>query len=199
MSDFQKNLEHYYSTMEGDGKLYYERRSKQYNADASVVKRRIITVPLQIKTFSAMFLRNPHLVTSYFGSITKNIGEPGSNIFESDHQYAPYYLSALAYYRLDTLFMSGQIDTKYKKVKYYILMLFMMHVSSERFNNYKSIRKAESFCQPIINKLNNLEECKKIFLKAILIIDKADDVNIDDKHYIKSKVMTDKLIQEASK
>ena len=96
MSDFQKNLEHYYSTIDGDGKLYYERRAKQYNSDRDVVKRRIITVSTQIKSFSSMFVKNPHLVTSYYGSIVKKIGDSGSSIFEEDHQYAPYYLSTFS-------------------------------------------------------------------------------------------------------
>ena len=49
MTDFQKNLEHYYNAMEGDGRLYYERRANQYNNDSSVVKKRIISVSNQIK------------------------------------------------------------------------------------------------------------------------------------------------------
>lgn len=51
MTDFQKNLEHYYNAMEGDGRLYYERRVNQYNNDSSVVKKRIISVSNQIKLF----------------------------------------------------------------------------------------------------------------------------------------------------
>ena len=51
MSDFQKNLEHYYTTIDGDGKLYYERRAKQYNSDRDVVKRRIITVIRRYEVF----------------------------------------------------------------------------------------------------------------------------------------------------
>jgi hypothetical protein len=88
MSDFQKNLEHYYSSITGEGRLYYERRAKQYNSDRNVVKRKIITVSTQIKSFSSMFNKNPHLVTSYFGSLVKNMGESGSKIFEQDHQFA---------------------------------------------------------------------------------------------------------------
>ncbi len=98
MSDFQKNLEHYYSTIEGEGKLYYERRAKQYNSDRNIIKRKIITVSNQIKTFFSMFNKNPHLVTSYFGSLVKNVGEKGSKIFEQDHQFATYYLAGLAFY-----------------------------------------------------------------------------------------------------
>jgi len=131
MSDFQKNLEHYYASMGEDSRLFYERRAKQYNSDRNVVKRKIVTVPVQIKSFSAMFNRNPHMVTSFFGRLIKNIGDSGSKIFEQDHQFAPYYLSALAHYRLENLFASGVIDKKYRKAKYHILMLVPLIASDD--------------------------------------------------------------------
>lgn len=195
MSDFQKNLEHYYSTIEGDGQLYYERRAKQYNSDRNVIKRRIITVSTQIKSFSSMFVKNPHLVTSYYGSIVKKIGESGSSIFESDHQFATYYLAGLAYYRLDSLFLSGTIDTKYKKVKFFILMLVPSLSSNEELPPLNSQKKVERYTKPIIDKLNDNRQVQQIFEKAIEIIDESG-VEIDDKQFIKSKSMTDRILQK---
>ncbi len=55
ISEFQKNLEQYYDTIEGTGQLFYERLTNQYSQDNSVTKTRIITIPIQIKVFSAMF------------------------------------------------------------------------------------------------------------------------------------------------
>lgn len=195
MSDFQKNLEHYYTTIEGEGKLYYERRAKQYNSDREVVKRRIITVSTQIKSFSSMFVKNPHLVTSYYGSIVKKIGDSGSSIFETDHQFAPYYLAGLSYYRLDSLFLSGSIDRKYKKVKFFILMLVTDLASSEQLPPLNSQRKVEKYCQPILDLLNDSEKTLELFEKATEIIDESG-VDIDDKQFIKSKTMTDRIIQK---
>lgn len=194
MSNFQKNLEHYYASIENEGKLYYERRSKQYNSDRSVIKRRIITVPIQIKSFSAIFLKNPHYVTSYFGNIVKKIGESGSSIFEKDHQYASYYMAGLCFYRLDSLFNSGVIDSKYRKIKFFILMLFPRLASSDCFPALNSQNKVEKYCTPIINILNNQEEVSNIFKEVVKVIDNAD-VNIEDKQLIKSKSMTIKLLE----
>ncbi len=75
LTAFQRSLEQYYNSYSGDSKLYYERRSKQYNSDSSVLKTRIITVPYQIKSFSAMFLENPHQVTSFFGTLVSRLNE----------------------------------------------------------------------------------------------------------------------------
>ncbi|SEH08615.1 AIPR family protein [Candidatus Venteria ishoeyi] len=193
MSNFQKNLEHYYLSIEGEGKLYYERRSKQYNSDRSVIKRRIITVPIQIKSFSSIFSKNPHHVTSYFGNIVKKIGESGSSIFKSDHQYASYYMSGLCFYRLDSFFNSGMIDSKYRKVKFFILMLFPLLASEEELPPLNSQKKVEKYCIPIIDKLNNQDDAIKLFQDAIDIID-CSGIDIEDKQLIKSKSMTEKIL-----
>jgi hypothetical protein len=195
MSDFQKNLELYYNSIEGDGRLYYERRAKQYNSDRTVIKRRIITVSNQIKTFSSMFLNDPHMVTSYYGTIVKKVGDSGSSIFENDHQFAPYYLAGLAFYRLDTLFNTGIIDTKYKKIKFFVLMLVTKLASSEKLQHLNSKRLAEKYCEPIILILNNPIETERLFKEAVDIIDKSA-VDINDKQAVKGKSMTDQIFSE---
>jgi hypothetical protein len=195
MSDFQKNLELYYNSIEGDGRLYYERRAKQYNSDRTVVKRRIVTVSNQIKSFSSMFLNNPHMVTSYYGTIVKKVGESGSSIFEKDHQFATYYLSGLAFYRLDSLFNSNVIDTKYKKIKFFILMLVTKLATTEKIQHLNSKRLVDKYCDPIIALLNDQLKTEKLFKKAVKIIDESG-VDINDKQFVKSKSMTDSILNK---
>lgn len=195
MSEFQKNLELYYKSITGDGKLYYERRAKQYNSDADVTKRKIITVSNQIKSFSSMFLNNPHMVTSYYGTIVKKIGEDESLIFKKDHQYAPYYLAGLAYYRLDSLFNSGIIDSKYKKIRYFVLMLVPKIASETTPPNFCGKSKTERYCDPIISILNDPIKTEELFKKAVSIID-ASNININDKQLIKTKASTDDIIDK---
>lgn len=194
MSEFQKHLQHYYDAIDGDGKLYYERRAREYSSDRGIVKRKIITIANQIKSFSSMFSKNPHKVTTYLGSLVKTLGEKGSTLFEEDHQFAPYYMSGLAYYRLDTLFTNGKIDKKYKKVRFYILMLVPMIASSSEFPPLNSQRKCEKFCAPIIAKLNNDKLCTEIFVTAVSIID-SSGADVGDKEALKSRNMTDKILQ----
>lgn len=193
MSDFQKNLQHYYSSITGDGRLYYERRAKEFNSDRDVVKRKIITIANQIKAFSSMFNRNPHMVTTYLGTLVKTMGNPKSNLFEADHQFSPYYLAGLVFYRLDSLFTSGVIDKKYKKIRFYITMLVPMIASNEQFPPFNSQRKTEAYCDPIIRKMNDEDICRSIFLKAIEIID-SSGAPIEDKQALKSKAMTDQIL-----
>lgn len=193
MSDFQKNLQQYYSSVEGEGKLFYERRAKEYNSDRNVIKRKVITIANQIKSFSSMFNKNPHMVTTYLGSLVKNMGNSGSNLFEADHQFSPYYMAGLAFYRLDSLFNSGFIDKKYKKVRFYVLMLIPLIATKENFPPLNSQKKCERYCSPIINKLNNENIYPNIFLKAVEIIEHSK-VDVEDKQALKSRGMTDKIL-----
>jgi hypothetical protein len=197
MSDFQKNLQHYYAAIGGDGKLFYERRAKEYNANKDVPKRRIITIATQLKSFSSMFNKNPHMVTTYFGSLVKNMGQKGSNIFEPDHQFLPYYLAGLAFYRLDSLLLSGEIDKKYRKVKFYLTMLVPMISSNEDFPPLNSLRKVEKYCNPIIHKLNDASKCLEIFKKAVEIVERSK-AQIEDKQSLKSRQMTDQILSAYS-
>lgn len=194
MSDFQKNLQHYYDSITGDGRLYYERRAKEYNSDRNIVKRKIITIPNQIKTFSSMFDRNPHMVTTYLGTLVKKMGNSGSNLFEPDHQYSPYYMAGLVFYRLDSLFNSNEIDKKYRKVKFYLTMLVPMIASDDIFPPLNSKNKCDRYCEPIIKKLNNQQKCLDIFKTAIEIIDRSG-AQIDDKQALKSKAMTELILK----
>ena len=134
-------------------------------------------------------------MTSYYGSIVKKIGDSGSSIFEPDHQYASYYLAGLAYYRLDSFYLSGTINKKFKKVKFFILMLVPPLASNDPLPPLNSQKKVERYTKPIIDKLNDNDKALEIFTEAINIIVESG-VDIDDKQFIKSKAMTDKILQK---
>jgi hypothetical protein len=172
MTEFQKQLELYYQTYRDEARLYYERRSKQYNNNSSVNKTRIITIPIQIKSFAAMFLRQPHKVFGYYGSIKKQLGV---KLFSSDHPPIVYYASAYSYYRLEQLFRSKIIDKKYKKCRYHLLMMvpYLVHRDSQTMPHLND-RKIEEYCKQINDILIDTKESKKLFIKAIRFIDNLD-------------------------
>ncbi len=198
MSTYQKDLESYYSTRSIDeegGKLYYERRSKQYNTDSDVIKRRIITIPNQIKSFSSMFLNNPDKVTSFYGTIVKDIGSPTSSIFKDTDKHIVYYLSGLAFYRLDILFSNGTIPSNYKKIRYFLLMLFMKYAGENKSIPHLNSKQIESFCESVIIKLNDADTCKELFEKTVTLV-VSSGIDIEDKRYIKSVGITTTLISK---
>jgi hypothetical protein len=196
LTAFQRSLEQYYNSYSGDSKLYYERRSKQYNSDSSVLKTRIITVPYQIKSFSAMFLENPHQVTSFFGTLVSRLNEGKAAIFSPDHVFSPYYTSALSYYKLETHFRRRNIDPAYKKVRFHLLMLFRLMFQPDALPEFNS-KKMDKYCQKLLDILNDDDASQSAFLKCIEVIDTAD-FDKSDKQDIKLLSKTKNLITRAN-
>jgi hypothetical protein len=197
LTAFQRSLEQYYNSYTGESKIYYERRSKQYNSDNSVIKTKIITVPFQIKSFAAMFLDEPHNVTSFFGYIIKRLNEGKIQIFNHDHLYSPYYTSAYAYYKLESNFRKGTIDSSYKKVKFHILMLFRILVAKAPLPQFNS-KKIDKYCREILDILDDDEKALNYFKECTYIIDNAE-FNKADKQDIKLAQKTKNLIDFAIK
>lgn len=173
LTQFQRFLEQYYNSFQGDQKLYYERRAKQYNSDASVIKSRVITLPYQIKSFAAMFLNEPHNVTSFFGMIVKKLNDGKIQIFDPEHLHITYYTAAYTYYKLDTFFKKGLIDSSYRKVKFHILLLFRILISTEDMPRLNS-KKIENYCTKLLDCLYDDNKALKAFNKCCKVIDNAD-------------------------
>lgn len=192
---FQRNLELYYNSYRGDSRLYYERRSKQYNSDNSILKTKIITVPCQIKSFSAMFHENPNQVISFFGTLVTRLNEGKVSIFAPDHVFSPYYTSALAYYKLETHFKRRSIDTSYKKVRFHLLMLFRILHNTDFVPEFNS-KKMDTYCQKLLDILNDDAASLKAFLLCVHVIDTAD-FDKSDKQDIKLLSKTKNLISKA--
>lgn len=192
LSQFQKGLEEYYKSFEVNSiKLYYERRVNQYSSDDDVVKSRIVTVPQQIKTFAAMFLDLPHAVSGYYGTIIKNYEK---QIFNPEHIMFPYYLSSLAYYKLDYYFRMGIFDRKYKKAKFHLLMVFrILAAKKQPMPGLDVKRKAEPYCKLIDSVLSSDTQSKELFANCIDVLEKCS-ISLEDKDVFKQRDTTRKLI-----
>lgn len=167
MTEFQKTLEQYYRTYSGVGQLYYERRSKQWTS-STVEKTRVVTIPVQIKAFAAMFLSVPHRVSGYYGTVRERNKEA---IFRPDHKPIGYYTSALALYRLENLWRNKSLDTKWKSLKWYLLMLFATQEGGAVPN--PSSKECEIYCKGLIAILNDSAKVAKAFEKVVNRIDRA--------------------------
>lgn len=194
LSTFQKKLEEYYKTYtEPNEKLYYERRSGQYRNTSNILKSRIITIPLQIKTVAAMFLNNPHGVSGQYGTIAKSVG---NKLFKNSDKSIIYYTSALSLYRIETLLKSGAIDKKYWRTRYHALMLLRIVVSGEEMPRFNA-RKMEQYCQKILDVLNNDELCLKYFSAIVQYIVEETGLDIENRKTFERKDSTDCLIAKS--
>lgn len=173
LSDFPKKLESYFPTFDGFKKLYYERRSRQYNSDESVEKVRVINMTTLVRAFASMFLAFPHRTTRNYKALLNIVG---TDIFNKDHKLEMYYVSAYAHYKLEYLFRSGTIQAPLKTARYHLLYAFRLLITNNaplpRPNSHEMAR----VCDTLMNALWNDEVARQTFTKAAeLIIQSAND------------------------
>lgn len=187
-SDFQKKLEDFFKTFNDPDKLFYERRSKQYNG-SSIDSRSIIDKSTLIKTMGSFYFLKPQLATRYFGAL---FNEFGKQLFLDNHKLYPYYTSALIYNKLEDRFRTNQIDRKYKKIRYFILMMLRLEYDLQ-YPLFES-NKIDKYCKDLIAHFNikvNYDQ------KLKSVIRKIDSLELDLESTELSK--SNKLVENIKK
>jgi hypothetical protein len=189
LSVFQKRLELYFDAEKSAIKLLYERRSQQYNSTPGIKRTQIISIPTEIKSFASMFLRSPHLVSGYYGTIVNRFK---GQIFAEEHKFSPYFVSALCYFRIEQFFRSGELSSDYKKVRFHIMMIVKMiemGIENDPLNSNKIDRQCEEFKNTLLDDKKALDA----FLLATQIFNKSG-IDLGKKQY-KSESETELLIK----
>ena len=145
LNEFHRKLEAFYNTFSAVNRLYYERRSKQYNYGTDIEKVRIVSISTQIKAVASMFYDKPHLASRYYGRLLKSI----DGIFNDNHQLLPYYTCAYTLYKLEYLFRNKSLPTQYRKFKYFILMLIKYDMAEEKIPEMDA-HKINKLCENIL-------------------------------------------------
>lgn len=193
-SDFQKSLEEFYKSFTGERRLYYERRTGQYSSDQTILKSKIVSIKNQIKAIASMFLNSPHLASGYYGKLFKTVQ---NKIFKDKHELLPYYTSSYFLYRFEKYIRSGEIDRKYNKARYHIMMLFKMIAANEEISELSN-KKVNDICCKIIDYFNSTVEFKKKFNKVISIINNSN-IDINNPKALYQKNNTEILINTFKK
>lgn len=188
LSDFQKKLEAYFTAFDEPQRLYYERRSRQYNSFGGIEKTRIVTPGNLIRAFASMFLEEPHRATRSYRRILDRVG---MDLFVTGHKLEPYYLAALASYRLEYLFRNQVLDSTYRAARYEILLAVrLLEIPSPlpRLNS----NDIERLCKPLIEKLWDSAKSEELFKSAASLVVKAAGGDIDSAS-LRTEPFTDAL------
>jgi hypothetical protein len=175
LSDFQKKIEAYFQTFEDTKRLYYERRSRQYNSAAGIEKTRIVTPGNVIRSFASMFLEEPHRTTRSYRAILERVGK---DIFAESDRLEPYYVAALALYRLEYLFRNQLLDSKYKPARFQLLLALRLLADKKSLPRMGS-HEMERYCAPLMQTLWDLDRSEKIFNKAAECVHAVSKGNFD--------------------
>jgi hypothetical protein len=114
LKDFAKRLEAFFRTFEPDDRLYYERRTHQYDSQ-EIQKSKIVSHPNLVRAVGAMFLNEPHRTTRNYKALSAKVG---AEIFKDGDRMEPYYVAAYAMYRLTKL----KLPAKYIAGRHLILL-----------------------------------------------------------------------------
>ncbi len=175
LQPFQKALEDFYNsfTSEEDKeyRLYYERRSKQYESQMPTLnKSKVVSITYQIKCFISMFLDMPHSTHRYYGELLKANED---KIFVDKHGFYPYYISCLTCHLLENAIRCGNIDQRYKKFRYHIVLVIRILLKGKELPPLSDNKKSNNYYIHIQNTLKDSGEAAKLFARAISILDYA--------------------------
>ncbi len=149
LSDFPKRLEAFFPTYEGNKKLYYERRSRQYNGMGEIEKVRVINMTNLVRAFAAIFLELPHRTTRNYKALLRGVG---TDIFNKEHLLELYYTAAFSHYRLEFLFRKQVLQAELKPARYHLLLAYRMLVSGEALPP-KNSREMAQLCGGLCDSL----------------------------------------------
>jgi hypothetical protein len=168
LTEFGKQLEAYFQSVPESQRLYYERRSRQYDR-LPIEKTRIVVQTNAVRAFAAMFLRDPHSTIRRYKSLSDRVG---NDIFVAGHKPDPYYTAAFANYGLEFLWRNYKLDTKYKVARYQLLLAFGLLANPTPLPPFNS-HKIEAYCQPIRALLSDIQKAGEMFGRAVEVIDKV--------------------------
>ena len=176
LTQFQRNFEDYFSGMHGDSKLYYERRAKQYANVIGIEKGRIISIGLQLKAFSSMFLGATHQAGRYQGTLLKSVN---GQVFQEKHRPEPYYLAAYSFYRFELALRRLAVEDRiYRVFKYYLLLGFRFRFEEIKYPGAGS-KNIGKYCDVLGSHLLDMTSVRNAFEECIDILSESlSNVNL---------------------
>ena len=149
----QEILEPFFLAFDNNEKIYYERRSKQYNNDPLIKKTHIVNLRILTQTFVGMFLNTPHdshrheakLLEQYTGDDREK-----RKIFRDDHSPYPYYVCAMTWYMFEKYFREEKIDGKYRTFRSHLYLIFR-HSIGEHPPKLTRSKALDSYCEKLLH------------------------------------------------
>lgn len=191
LSDFPKQIEAYFPTFDGKHKLYYERRSRQYNSVPGIEKVRVVNMTMLVRAFASMFLKLPHRTTRNYKALLRQIG---TDIFNKEHRLEPYYISAFAHYRLEYLFRNQTLDAILKPARYHVLLAFRILTQPDDPPPMNS-HQMEKYCATISETLWDEDKCRDTFVTAAKHVEAVASGNLH-RDNIRTEPFTNALLTD---
>lgn len=190
VTEFSKQLERFFGAFPEEHRLFYERRSRQYDSQ-QVEKTRVIVPQNVIRAFASMFLAEPHRTARSYNLLDAQVG---AAIFAEGHKLDPYYTSAFALYKLEYMFRNQRLDRGYRNARFQMLLAARLLYNREPLPRINS-KDMEKYCTGMNSVLWNAEAADRLFIRAAGAVHKASEGNLE-RDNIHTQPFTEKLVEQ---
>ena len=166
LRDFHKNLELAYESYDKKDRLYYERRSKQYDS-SEINKNKIISFPFQTSAYVAVFLGEPHSTHRYYGELLKAYSK---RIYKDEDVLEQYCMASMYVYAVDSYLKHNEQYTVYKKYKYHIALI-LRHLANRDPLPDNTSKAMKKYCELLYKKISDEYWVKDSIQRACSMID----------------------------
>lgn len=193
---FHKSLQDFYNAIEQPYRLFYERRSKQYDLDDSITKSRIVTLATQISAYLAVFLNEPHSTHRYYGELLQAYE---NKLFLDTDCCDVYYIAAYLIYYLEGKFKTSVIPKEYRRYKFHLACAMKALVVGSQVIFGQSRKQRKQFDE-LYTVIKDDVKMERYLLSAISCLDKAFKVctNVPDSDRHRSKDVTRELLNNVA-
>jgi len=165
LRDFHKNLEDVYAAYRPEDRLYYERRSKQYDS-SDINKNRIVSFSFQTAAYVATFLAEPQSTHRYYGELLKSYNK---RMYNDKDVLEQYCMASLLVYAVDKNLRHTDKYNEFKKYRFHIALMLRCMATNRQIPQSNS-RDMKIYCEEIHQKINDETWLKTSIERACTII-----------------------------
>ena len=179
--DFHKNLENFFLSMPSKGedyeKIYYERRSKQYADNPTILATQKINFRLLIQSVVSIFLQKPYQAYMHEAKLLQ---EFQNTLFVDNQSLFPYYVAPCLLLMMDEI-CRERADRKFcRTYKYQILFITAIKIAGFPPNINKE-KLIDNYCKKIVDVFSKKEMLKQNVEKAIFCFNKIVEEWVKEK------------------
>lgn len=170
-----KRIEQYFNTFEGESRLHFERRDRQY-VGMNIAATRIFSMHTAAKCVAAMYCNRPELAARYPKMLYQELTD---TIFDESNKEIVYYAACLTLYRLNLLVSNSTVPPNMKRFKWHILSIVRALVCGKKSEQLNS-KGVEVNCAKLISVMSQHGTATtEIFTRAVEICQEIGDVTRD--------------------
>jgi hypothetical protein len=194
LGEFQKRLEAFFQAFPPEQRLFYERRSRQWNGIAGVEKTRIVTLPNLIRAYASFMMGDPHRTTRSYRTLLNMLG---TSIFGPTDQMEPYYIAASALYRLEYYYRNQNLESRYRPARYHILYAARVLLTADDPPRAES-RNATKYANTLLESVWDTSRSETIFQAAARAVDEAAEGDFH-RDSIRTQAFTERVAEHAAR